>query len=219
MGSRQRNSGAVVHVVDDDQAVRTALARLLQAAGHEVRMYASAGEFLLGEPGDLPGCAIFDVRMPGPNGIELHKAMTEREAPLPVVFLTGHGNIPMSVQAIKAGAVDFLTKPVQREDLLAAVEAALARDRERRTRRAEHSALRARYETLTPRQRQVFARVVTGQLNKQVAVDIGAAERTVKAHRAHVMAKMHARSLAELCHLAERLGREFWQQPTTTSRD
>jgi FixJ family two-component response regulator len=195
----------VVHVVDDDQGVRKGLCRLLEAAGYEARPYASAGEFLLAEKGDAPGCVLLDVKMPGPSGLELQQALARVPEPLPVVFLTGHGDIPLTVQALKAGASDFLTKPVKRETLLAAVETALAQDAVRRAQRDDLRTLRARYETLTPREREVLAQVVAGKLNKQIAGDIGAAERTVKAHRAQVMAKMQVSSVAELVRAAARL--------------
>jgi FixJ family two-component response regulator len=196
----------VVHVVDDDDAVRTAVVRLLQAAGHEARGYASAGEFLLGRSDrNAPGCAVLDVRLPGPSGLDLQEALARLEAPIPIVFLTGHGDIPMSVRAMKAGAVDFLTKPVRAEALLAAVRNALARDAEARSTRERLQAFRTRYETLTPREREVFTGVVAGKLNKQIAAELGTAERTVKAHRAQVMEKMQVGSVAELVHVADAL--------------
>jgi FixJ family two-component response regulator len=199
----------IVHVVDDDDSVRTAVVRLLQAAGYEARGYASAGEFLLGRSDrNAPGCAVLDVRMPGPSGLDLQEALARLEAPLPIVFLTGHGDIPMSVRAMKAGAVDFLTKPVSREALLGAVRTALARDAETRAARARVHALRARYERLTPREREVFTGVVAGKLNKQIAADLGTAERTIKAHRAQVMEKMQVASVAELVHIADQLREE-----------
>jgi FixJ family two-component response regulator len=198
--------GPVVHVVDDDDSVRTAVQRLLQAAGYDVRGYASAGEFLLGRSDrDAPGCVVLDVRMPGPSGLDLQEALARLEVPVPIVFLTGHGDIPTSVRAMKAGAVDFLTKPVSREALLAAVRSALGRDAEARAARARVHAWRSRYGSLTPREREVFAGVVAGKLNKQIAAELGTAERTVKAHRAQVMEKMQVASLAELVHVAEQL--------------
>jgi FixJ family two-component response regulator len=200
----------IVHVVDDDDSVRTAVVRLLQAAGHEARGYASAGEFLLGRSDrNAPGCMVLDVRMPGPSGLDLQEALARLEVPLPIVFLTGHGDIPMSVRAMKAGAIDFLTKPVSRDALLAAVRTALARDAERRAAHERRHALRARYETLTPREREVFAGVVAGKLNKQIAGELGTAERTVKAHRAQVMEKMQVASVAGLVHVAEQLSSEL----------
>jgi FixJ family two-component response regulator len=196
----------IVHVVDDDDSVRTAVVRLLQAAGHQARGYASAGEFLLGRlDRDTPGCVVLDVRMPGPSGLDLQEALARAEAHLPIVFLSGYGDIPMSVRAIKAGASDFLTKPVNWDTLLDAVRTALARDAETRASQARMDALRARYQTLTPREREVFAGVVAGKLNKQIAAELGTAERTVKAHRAQVMEKMHVASVAELVHAADEL--------------
>jgi FixJ family two-component response regulator len=195
----------MIHVVDDDDSMRTAVMRLLRAAGYDVRGYSHAGEFLLAQPGNLPGCVVLDVRMPGPSGLDLQVAFAEQEDALPIIFLTGHGDIPMSVRAMKAGAVDFLTKPVTREALLNAVQSALARDTENRTAREKVGTLRSRYESLTPRERAVFAFVNAGKLNKQIARELGTSERTVKAHRAKVMEKMHVTSLAELVHLAEQL--------------
>ncbi len=205
MGTKALN-GVVIHVVDDDAGVRKGLARLLEAAGYEVRCHASAGEFLIAETGDTPGCVLLDVRMPGPSGLDLQDALAKRGEPLPIVFLTGHGDIPMSVRALKAGAVDFLTKPVDRPTLLAAVDAALAQDAARRAERDGLRALQQRYERLTAREKEVLAHVVSGKLNKQIAADIGAAERTVKAHRAQVMQKMAVESLADLVRAASRLG-------------
>jgi FixJ family two-component response regulator len=191
--------------VDDDDSLRAALTRLLRAAGYDVRGYPSAGAFLLAGQGDTPGCVVLDVCMPGPSGLDLQEAFGKMTDPLPIVFLTGQGDIPMSVRAMKAGAVDFLTKPVERQALLTAVQNALARDRESRGARDRDAALRARYETLTPRERAVFTLVAAGKLNKQIATELGASERTVKAHRARVMEKMQATSLADLVHLADQL--------------
>jgi FixJ family two-component response regulator len=197
----------IVHVVDDDDSVRTGIVRLLQAAGYAARGYASAGDFPLGRSDrNAPGCVVLDVRLPGPSGLDLQEALARLAVPTQIVFLTGHGDIPMSVRAIQGGAVDFLTKPVSRDTLLAAVRTALARDAETRAARARAQALRARYETLTPREREVFAGVVAGKLNKQIAAELGTAERTVKAHRAQVMDKMQVASVAELVHIAAQLG-------------
>jgi FixJ family two-component response regulator len=196
---------AIIHVVDDEESLRTALMRLLRAAGYEVRTYASAGYFLLNKPENVPGCVILDVRMPGPSGFELQEAIAKLDESLPIIFLTGHGDIPMSVRAIKAGAVDFLTKPVRRETLLQAVRTALADSAERRTTHELLHSLRSRYESLTSREREVFAQVVSGKLNKQIAGELGTCERTVKAHRAHVMEKMQLTSVAELVHAADQL--------------
>jgi FixJ family two-component response regulator len=198
-------STPLIHVVDDDDSLRTAVMRLLRAAGYEVRGHPSAGEFLLARPRNTPGCVVLDVRMPGPSGLDLQAAFGELDDALPLIFLTGHGDIPMSVRAMKAGAVDFLTKPVQRGALLTAVRIALARDAETREARERLSGLRSRFKRLTPRERDVFALVVAGKLNKLVAAELGTSERTVKAHRAQVMEKMQVTSLAELVHVAEQL--------------
>jgi FixJ family two-component response regulator len=199
-------SGAIVHVVDDDDSVRTGIVRLLRAAGYEARGYHSAGHFLLEDPErNRPGCIVLDVHMPGPSGLELQTALARLEQPLPVVFLTGRGDIATSVRAMKGGAVDFLTKPVRREALLGAVRVALARDVEVRTARARMRTFRDRYEALTPREREVFTGVSAGKLNKQIAAELGIAERTVKAHRAQVMEKMQVASVPELVQAAQQL--------------
>jgi FixJ family two-component response regulator len=201
-----RAAKPVVHVVDDDESFRTAVTRLLQIAGYEVRGYSSAGDFLISQPGDAPGCLLLDVNLPGPSGLDLQAALARHGVSLPVVFLTGHGDVPTSVRALKAGAVDFLTKPVERGPLLAAVAEALARDARAREAGSRRGALQALYDSLTPREREVLGGVVAGKLNKQIAADIGAAERTVKAHRAQLMEKMGVRSVAELVGVAAELG-------------
>jgi FixJ family two-component response regulator len=195
----------LVHVVDDDASLRTALLRLLRAAGLEARGYGSTGEFLLNPLPDRPGCLLLDLQMPGPSGLELQEALKRRGVPLPVIFLTGHGDVASSVRAMQAGAVDFLTKPVKRETLLEAIRRALGRDERQRTVRSEADELRRRFDSLTPREREVFDGIVSGKLNKQIADDLGMAERTVKLHRAQVMQKLAAGSPAELGRLAERL--------------
>ena len=195
----------VIHVIDDDASMRDALERLLTALGFQVRQYASAGEFLLVWPVELPGCLLLDVRMPGPSGLDLQQALTQRADAPPVVFLTGYGDIPMSVIAMRRGAVDFLTKPFEREALLAAVTAALERDAQRREGNRKRQEVRQCFETLTTRERAVFEQVVVGRLNKQIATSLSTCERTIKAHRAHVMEKMHVHSVAELVHLAVEL--------------
>ena len=196
----------VVHLIDDDDSLRTALTRLLGAAGHEVRAYASAADFLLARQGTLRGCLVLDIRMPGgPSGLELQKALTRQGETLPVIFLTGHGDIPTGIQAMKDGAFDFLTKPVERDSLLQAVRSALAREEAALQASARQRDLTARASHLTRAEREVLRRVVEGQPNKQIAAGLSCSERTVKAHRAQVMTKMGATSLADLVRLSEML--------------
>jgi FixJ family two-component response regulator len=199
------NRSPLIHVVDDDESLRTALLRLLGAAGFEARGYASTGEFLLSTATDRPGCVLLDLRMPGPSGLDLQAALTQRGIGLPVVFLTGHGDVASTVQAMKSGAVDFLTKPVERETLLDAIRRALERDARDRATRAEAAELEARWANLTNRERGVVELVVGGRINKQIAQELGIAERTVKLHRSEAMAKLGVASAAELGRLAERL--------------
>lgn len=200
-------SAPVIHVVDDDEAMRTAVARLLRAAGYEVRVYASAGDFLVAPPEPLPGCVLLDLQMPGPSGLELQQALRRQPQPLPIVFLSGRADISSSVRAMKAGAVDFLTKPVEPSALLNAIEAALAGDRSLRAQRDGMSEAEARCARLTGRERSVFDHVVAGKSNKEIARVLGITERTVKMHRAQVMAKMQAGSLAELVRWAGQIKR------------
>jgi FixJ family two-component response regulator len=195
----------IIHVVDDDDSFRTAVMRVLRAARYVVNGYSSAGEFLLARPNRAPGCVVLDVNLPGPSGFDVQSAFGELDDSLPIIFLTGHGDIPMSVRAMKAGAVDFLTKPVQRKELLTAVEIALVRDARNRTVRETASTVHSRFDRLTPREREVFALVVSGKLNKQIAASLSTSERTIKAHRAKVMEKMNVKSLAELVQVSERL--------------
>jgi FixJ family two-component response regulator len=197
----------LIHVVDDDRSMRAALLRLLDAAGFEARGYSSAGEFLLQPRSDRPGCLLLDLRMPGPSGIDLQAALQQQNIMLPIVFLTGHATVASSVRAMKAGAVDFLTKPVKREILLDAVRRALAHDAAQRAEREEADRLRVRFASLTQRQREVFHRVVASKLNKQIADELSIAERTVKREREQVMAKLEANSAADLGRLAELLQR------------
>jgi FixJ family two-component response regulator len=196
---------ALIHVVDDDESQRVALLRLLGAAGFETRGYGSTGEFLLQPLPDRPGCLLLDMHLPGPSGLDLQAALQRRGIGLPVVFLTGYGDVASSVQAMKAGAVDFLSKPIERDALLDAIGRALARDRALRAAGREAADLRSRFAALTPREREVFDGVVAGKLNKQIADAIGIAERTVKLQRAQMMRKLGAGSAAELGALAERL--------------
>jgi FixJ family two-component response regulator len=195
-----------VFVVDDDPSVRRALGRLLKAWGFRVQTFASAEELLRHPLPDGPACVVLDVSMPGINGLDLQRTLAEQEPGLPIVFITGHGDIPMSVQAMKAGAVDFLPKPFANQDLLAAVRQALARGAQSRQEAAETAALRQRAAALSAREREVMALVVSGLLNKQAGHRLGVTEGTVKAHRGKVMDKMGAGSLAELVHMATRLG-------------
>lgn len=206
----------VVHVVDDDQSVRTALSRVLRTAHLDVHAYSSAREFLerAAEDLDAAACVVLDLNMPGIDGLELQDALVREPSALPVVFLTGHGDIPASVRAMKAGAVDFLTKPVDRQRLLAAIEIALQRDAERRRQRDHMASIEARFAALTPREQEVFDLLVTGKLNKQVGVALGTTERTVKAHRAQVMRKLDVESVAEMVHVAIALGRTAVESST-----
>lgn len=195
----------LIHIVDDDDALRTALQRLLTAAGLRVQAYASAGEFLLAPPADAPGCLLLDLQMPGPSGLQLQQALARHGIALPVIFLSGHGDLASGVQAMKAGAVDFLTKPVAREPLLEAIERALQADVQRRAARDADGELQSRYTQLSRREREVFELVAAGRLNKQIAATLGIAERTVKAQRAQVMNKLGAANAAELGRIAAQL--------------
>ena len=197
---------AIVYVVDDDASLRASLQDLLESVGLRVAACASAQEFLRRPRPEVPSCLVLDVRLPGLSGLELQRWLATGNLALPIIFITGHGDIPMSVQAMKAGAVDFLPKPFRDQDVLDAVHQALARDRQARAQRAEKAALRRRFEALTPRQRDVMAHMVAGLLNKQIASELGTSEATVKTHRKQVMAKMRAESLADLIRLADQLG-------------
>jgi FixJ family two-component response regulator len=198
----------VVFVIDDDASMRDAVSRLLNAVGLTVQTFASAREFLAGRLPDVPGCAVLDVRLPGLSGLDLQREMVERGIHIPVIFITGHGDIPMSVQAMKAGAVEFLTKPFRDQDLLDAVRSGIQLDRQGRKERAELAELRDGLRQLTPREREVMSLVVAGLLNKQIAVRLGTSEKTIKIHRSHVMQKMRADSLADLVRMSQKLGIE-----------
>ena len=197
----------IVFVVDDDPDVLKSLGRVLRSAGLAVATFSSPSEFLEQHDPRAAGCLVLDVAMPGLNGLELQQALTAKGSAIPIIFLTGRGDIPMSVQAMKGGAVDFLTKPIHDEDLLKAVHAALEKNCIERQSRAELDEIQERLATLTPREREVLTHVVSGQLNKQIAYDLGTVEKTIKVHRARVMEKMKVNSMAELVRLTERLKR------------
>ena len=197
---------SVVFVIDDDEGVRKALSRLLQAAGFEACSYPSALEFLKLHDRNQAGCLLLDLAMPGLNGLELQQALVESGCERSIVFISGQADVPKSVKAMKAGAVDFLTKPVEDEVLLAAVRTAIERDRQARSVRAQRESIEERLASLTHREREVLEHVVSGQLNKQIAADLGTVEKTIKVHRARVMAKMGVTSVAELVRVAEHAG-------------
>ena len=196
----------IVFVVDDDASIRDALRSLIRSVGLRVELFGSPREFLQGKPPDAPSCLVLDVRLPGKSGLDLQRELATANIHIPIIFITGHGDIPMSVRAMKAGAVEFLTKPFRDQDLLDAIQVGLERDRARRQRETEVNMLRERLESLTPREREVLPRVVSGLLNKQVAAEIGATEATVKVHRSQLMKKMGADSLPELVRMAEKIG-------------
>ena len=195
----------LVFVVDDDAAVCTALKRLVQSVGLQAQTFTSARDFLQVRPPDVPACLILDIRLPDVSGLNLQQKLAESNIDLPIIFLTGHGDIPMTVSAMKAGALEFLTKPVRDQDLLDAIQRGIEQHRLRLVRRAESSELERRYHSLTPRERQVFPMVTSGLLNKQIAAELGASEKTIKIHRGQVMVKMKAGSLADLVRMAEKL--------------
>jgi FixJ family two-component response regulator len=192
-------------VIDDDPAIRESLGSLLRSVGLQVKLLASVSEFLKSGRPDAPTCLVLDVRLPGRSGLDFQRELSAADIQLPIIFITGHGDIPMSVQAMKGGAIEFLTKPFRDQDLLDAIQLGLARDRAWRDNEKTMAALRARFDTLTPREREVMALVVTGRLNKQIAGDIGISEITVKVHRGQVMRKMQASSLPDLARMADKL--------------
>ena len=196
---------AVVFVVDDDPAIRDALTSLLRSVGLAVETFGSAQEFFNRQPLDGPACLVLDIQLPGLSGLELQQALAKGEVPMPIIFLTGHGDIPMTVRAMKAGAAEFLPKPFREQDLLDAIQQALTKDRQARQQRAELSTIRDRYETLTAREREVMRLIVRGLLNKQVAAELGISEITIKVHRRSVMQKMAAGSLPELVRMTGKL--------------
>jgi FixJ family two-component response regulator len=199
------SSSVFVHIVDDNNAVRESLGDLLRSMDYQVTLYGSASEFLKVELPDVPACLVLDVRLPGTSGLELQEYLTRINIRLPVILMTGHGDVPMSVKGMKAGAVDFLTKPIRDQDLLDAVAAAIRMDQDRRQETAQIARLRERYALLTPRERQVMALVASGLMNKQVANELSISEVTVKMHRGSVMRKLGAKSLAMLARIAAAL--------------
>jgi len=196
---------SIVFVVDDDPSVRTAIERLIGTVGLQVQLFGSAQQFLASKLPNVPSCLVLDVRLPGISGLALQRQLVEANVQIPIIFITAHSDVPMTVRAMKAGAVEFLPKPFHDQDLLDAIQLALERDRVRRQQEAELTALRERFESLSPREREVVAMVVSGMLNKQIAAQIGTAENTVKIHRSRAMEKMQANSLADLVKMIQRL--------------
>ena len=199
-------SEAIVYVIDDDSQTRDGLKNLMRSVGLQVEVFASAQDFLRSKRPDVPACLVLDVRLRGLSGLDLQKRMAEAKIEVPIIFITGYGDIPMTVQAMKAGAVEFLTKPFRNQELLDAIQQALERDRTTREQRAKNDELYDRYDSLTPREREVMTLVVAGLLNKQIAGELGTSETTVKNHRHQIMEKMGADSLAELVKMAYNLG-------------
>ena len=196
----------IVYVVDDDPSVRRAVRRLLESVGFQVELFGSTSEFLRAKRPDVSSCLVLDIRLPGKSGLDLQRELAEANIQIPIIFITAHGDIPMTVRAMKAGAIEFLTKPFRDQDLLDAAQVALERDRTRRQQEAEIATLRERLESLTPREREVLPLVISGLLNKQIAGEIGASEGTVKVHRSQLMRKMGAESLADLVRMGEKMG-------------
>jgi len=201
-----KEAESIVFIIDDDPLYRASTERLVRSVGFSVQSFQSARDFVGSRRPNVPSCLILDVRLPGLSGLDLQRELAEAGVHLPIIFVTGYGDIPMSVQAMKAGAVEFLTKPFRDQVLLDAIRQAIERDRVARQQRARDANLRRRYESLGPREHEVFRCVVSGMLNKQIADELGATERTIKFHRGHIMRKMQAKSLAELVRMAEALG-------------
>jgi RNA polymerase sigma factor (sigma-70 family) len=201
-----KEAESIVFVIDDDPLYRASTERLVRSVGFSVQSFQSAADFLNSQRPNVPSCLILDVRLPGLSGLDLQRELAGASVHLPIIFVTGHGDIPMSVQAMKAGAVEFLTKPFRDQTLLDSIRQAIERDRIARQQHARNADLRRRYESLGPREREVFKCVASGMLNKQIADELGVTERTIKFHRGHIMRKMQVRSLAELVRMAETLG-------------
>jgi FixJ family two-component response regulator len=199
------DANSTVLVIDDDPDVRASVGRLLRSLGLDARVFASISDFLKSDPPDGPTCLVLDVRLPGQSGLDLQRELATVNREVPIIFITGHGDIPMSVQAMKGGAIEFLTKPFRDQELLDAIQLGLSRDRARRENQKAVAALRERFESLSPREREVMVQVAHGRLSKQIAGDIGIAEATVKVHRSRLMHKMKARSLPELSRMADKL--------------
>jgi FixJ family two-component response regulator len=211
-------AAAVVFVVDDDPSVRRAIKRLVESVGLRVELFGSAQEFLRSERPDLPNCLVLDIRLPGMSGLDFQRELAVAGIPIPIIFITAHGDIPMTVRAMKAGAVEFLTKPFRDQDLLDAIQQGLERDRTRRAQEAEIATLRERFESLTPGERKVLPLVVSGRPNKQIAAEIGTSEATVKVHRSQLMRKMAADSLPELVRMSEKIGIALVQSDQSSRR-
>jgi FixJ family two-component response regulator len=199
------DANSTVLVVDDDPDLRASVGRLLRSLGIDTQLFASIADFLKSDPPDGPTCLVLDVRLPGQSGLDLQRELAAANRELPIIFITGHGDIPMSVQAMKGGAIEFLTKPFRDQDLLDAIQIGLSRDRARRENQKALTAIRERFESLSPREREIMVQVAHGRLSKQIAGDIGIAEATVKVHRSRLMHKMKARSLPELSRMADKL--------------
>jgi FixJ family two-component response regulator len=199
------DANSTVLVIDDDPALRESVGRLLRSLGQDAQLFASISDFLESDPPDGPTCLVLDVRLPGQSGLDLQRELAAANRELPIIFITGHGDIPMSVQAMKSGAIEFLTKPFRDQELLDAIQLGLSRDRARRENQKALAALRERFESLSPREREIMVQVAHGRLSKQIAGDIGIAEATVKVHRSRLMHKMKARSLPELGRMADTL--------------
>jgi FixJ family two-component response regulator len=202
----QHEAQPLVFVIDDDHSVREALAALFRSVDLRAESFASTSEFLKAKPPDAPACLVLDIRLPGLSGLEFQSALAKSNIHIPIIFITGHGDVPMAVRAMKAGALEFLTKPIRDQDLLDAIQVAVERDRTRRAQDRAIDAVRAGYESLTPREQEVVAFVTAGFMNKQIANKLGVSEVTVKVHRGNVMKKMGARSLAQLVRMADTLG-------------